>query len=88
MKWLIALILAAQAPFLLIAFVAAGTDGRVSSQLKVWAVVIPIFVSEIYSLYRHFTSSQLNPLDWAVTAIACVPAVILIVIGLRDLTGI
>jgi len=87
MKWLIALILVAQAPFLFIAFLAAGTDGKVSSQLKVWAVVIPIFISGIYALYRHFSGAQLGKVDWVVTAIACAPAIILIAIGLRDLIG-
>lgn len=85
MKWIIGLILVAQAPFLFIAFVAAGTDGKASSAIKIWAVVIPIFVSGIFALYRHFFGDQLGKLDWAITAIACAPIILLMVLGLRKL---
>lgn len=49
MKWLIGLVLLAQAPFLFIGFVAAGTDGKMSSLLKGWAVVIPIALCGLYA---------------------------------------
>lgn len=88
MKWLIGLIVVAQVPFLFIAFVAGGTDGRASSALKVWAVVIPIFVSGIFALYRHFSRRQLTKLDWALTAVACSPIILLILFGVRSFIGI
>jgi hypothetical protein len=84
-KWLIGLIVLAQVPFLFIAFVAAGTDGKASSLLKVWAIVIPIFVSGIFALYRHFSRSQLTSVDWVVTVVACSPVIYLMVFGLRTL---
>jgi hypothetical protein len=85
MKWLIGLIILAQAPFLFIAFVAAGTDGKASSLAKVWAVVIPIALSGGYALFRHFSSRPPTTVDWIITAVACAPVILLLVMLFRKI---
>ena len=85
MKWLVGLLIVAQAPFLLIIFFMAGTDGKVSSQLKIWSVVVPIAMCGIYSLYRVFQPTWPEKLDWPIAAIACAPVLLLAVMLVRNI---
>ena len=85
MKWLVGLVVLAQAPFLLIMFFMAGTDGRASSQLKIWAFVVPVALSGIYALYRMLQPTWPTRLDWIVTGIACAPVVLLLIMIVRKL---
>ena len=83
MKWLATFVLLAQSPFLLIAFVAGGTDGKLSSLIGVWSVVIPIAACSLYTLYiLHFKHLSALP-DKLAMVLAFLPTIFLLVAALR-----
>jgi hypothetical protein len=79
-KTLLGLLILIQMPFVAIAFFAAGTDGRASSQLAIWAFVIPIGLCQAYTVYRlAFGAGWPTKSDYAATAISFAPIVYLLV---------
>lgn len=79
MKTLLGLLILIQTPFVLIAFFAAGTDGKASSQLAVWAFAIPIAICQAYSLYRlAFGSAWGSKTDYVAALISCAPLIYLL----------
>jgi hypothetical protein len=84
MKWLITLLIIVQAPFLFIAFIAGGTDGKMSSLVSVWAIVIPIAACGAYTLYRLHFSSSATPYDKIATLVACSPIFLLLLSGIKN----
>ena len=80
MKTLLGLLILIQMPFVLIAFFAAGTDGKASSQLAVWAVVIPVGLCQAYSVYRlAFGSGWPTRADYVTGLISFAPIIYLAV---------
>ena len=80
MKTLLGLLILIQMPFVAIAFFAAGTDGKASSQLAVWAFVIPIGLCQAYAIYRiGFGAGWGTRADYAAAAISCAPLIYLVV---------
>lgn len=85
MKTFLGLLILIQMPFVAIAFFAAGTDGKVSSQLAIWAFVIPIGLCQAYTVYRlAFGSGWPTRIDYAVAVISCAPLIYLFVMLLID----
>jgi hypothetical protein len=82
-RTLLGLLILIQMPFVAIAFFAAGTDGKVSSQLAVWAFVIPIGLCQAYAVYRlAFGSGWPTRTDYLAAAISCAPLIYLLVMVL------
>ena len=80
MKTLLGLLILIQMPFVAIAFFAAGTDGKASSQLAVWAFVIPIGLCQLYAVYRiAFGSGWGTRADLVTAGISCAPILYLLV---------
>jgi hypothetical protein len=79
-RTLLGLLILIQMPFVAIAFFAAGTDGKVSSQLAVWAFVIPVGLCQAYAAYRlAFGSGWPTRTDYLTAAISCAPLIYLLV---------
>ncbi len=85
MRSFLGLLILIQAPFVIIAFFAAGTDGKVSSQLSVWAFVIPVALCQGYALYRiAFGSAWPTRADYVTGLISCAPLIYLLVVMVMD----
>jgi hypothetical protein len=79
-KTLLGLLILIQMPFVAIAFFAAGTDGKGSSQLAIWAFVIPIGLCQAYAIYRiGFGSPWGTRADYVTAVISCAPLIYLVV---------
>ena len=80
MRTLLGLLILIQMPFVAIAFFAAGTDGKASSQLAVWAFVIPIGLCQAYAVYRlAFGSGWGTRTDYLTALVSCAPLIYLLV---------
>ena len=85
MKTALGLLILVQMPFVLIAFFAAGTDGKASSQLAVWSFVIPIALCQAYTVYRlAFGSGWPTKTDYVAALVSCAPIIYLLVMLLTD----
>ena len=85
LKTLLGLLILIQIPFTLIAFFAAGTDGKASSQLAVWTFVIPVALCQAYSVYRlAFGSGWPTRTDYVTALISCAPIIYLVVMLIMD----
>lgn len=62
-----------EAPFLLLALAAGGTDGKNSSALKIAAIILPIAICSAYAIYRLVTAERLEPIDWLAITVAFIP---------------
>ena len=80
MKTLLGLLILIQMPFVVIAFLAAGTDGKASSLIAVWAFVIPVALCQIHSIYRlAFGSGWGTRIDYLTALISCAPLIYLLI---------